>query len=304
MNPTLSHAFEDIISKPRLNSYRHYFNVKSIDEAIGLYMWNCELSACFSALLSFFEIALRNKVHHAMSQFYDNSSSSHWYDTISGSLKQDTIRKINEIRNDKRGRPRRPAPRPDEIVSRVSFGFWPGVLSVIDLRYADQIFPNIFPSHPLNVNPHDWKVAAKKTNALAFIYELNSFRNRIAHHEPLWKFAAIKDTSINPPIVIAHPSNNLSDTLNRFTRLLTLLDEAMGAMSQDFHMDLLQSSWRQKLDYLLSDRGVTRYKTLKHSPSHHFLTPSEFRRQFRTIVKKNKPVRIGKSNMKGVFTPE
>jgi hypothetical protein len=307
MHPTLSQAFEDIISKPRLNSYRCYFNAQSTEEAIGLYMWNNELSACFSALLSFFEIALRNNVHRAMSQFYGKSNSYHWYDKISGSLKPDTNRKISEIRYyTKKGKQhmRMPAPGPDEIVSRVTFGFWPRVLSVIDKRYSDQIFPNIFPFHPLNINPHDWNVAAKKNSALEFIYELNDFRNRIAHHEPLWKFAAIKDTSNRTPIVIVPASNNIRDSLDRFTRLLNLFDDAIRAMNQDFHTDLLQSSWRKKLDYLLSNRGITRYKDLKHCPAHHHLTPTKFRRKFRLIVKENKPVRVGNSNMKGLFIPE
>lgn len=304
MQPALLHTFEDIISKPRLNSYKHYFNTKSTDEAIGLYMWNCELSSCFSTLFSFFEIALRNNTHNAMSQFYGRSNSYHWYDKAP--LKPEAIKKIDEIRY-VGYRPRTlrsPPPSPDEIVSRVTFGFWPMVFSSIDRRYAGQILPKIFPFHPLNINPLDWNNKAKNKRALAFIYELKDFRNRIAHHEPLWKFAAIKDTSGASPVVIFPASNNLIDSLNRFARLLNFFDDAMRSMNQDFYTDILQSSWRRKLDYLLSDRGVARYKAFKHCPAHHFLTPTVFRKQFKRIVKENKPVYVKKSNMKGVFIPE
>jgi len=307
MRPALAHVFEHVISKPRLDSYKGYFRTKSVEEAIGLYMWNSELSACFSVLLSFFEIALRNNVHRTMSQFYTQgvSSSHHWYDRMT--LKPGTVRNIENVRYvgpPNKQKLRKPAPSPDEIVSRVSFGFWPGVLGTLDPRFANQLFPGIFPHHPLNANPLDWKVDGTRKNALAFIYELNDFRNRIAHREPLWKFAAIKNTSVKPPIVILPASNNYADSIARLQRLLGLFDAAMGAINQDFHADLLQSSWRLRLDYLLTVRGFARYKSLKHSPATNTLTPTEFRRTFSLIVKGNQPVRIRRTNLRGVFIPE
>lgn len=309
MRPALTPVFEHVISKPRLDSYRGYFHTTSVDEAIGLYMWNSELSSCFGALLSFFEIALRNNVHRAMSQFYTRgaSSSDHWYDRISASLKASTVSKITEVRQEgpRHARTfRNPAPSPDEIVSRVTFGFWPGVIGTLDPRFADQLFPNIFPHHSLNANPLDWKIRTTRKAALAFIYELNDFRNRLAHHEPLWKFAAIKDTSVSPPVVVVPASNSYSDSSTRFQRLLGHFDSAMEAMNRDFHADLMQSSWRLKLNYLLSDRGFARYRSLKHCPQPSSLTPAEFRRSFRLVVKGNQPVYVKRSNAGGLFIPD
>ncbi|MDP1666134.1 MAG: Abi family protein [Methylobacter sp.] len=299
MRPTTITVFEEVISKPRLNSYKQYFSV-STDEAIGLYMWNCELSACFSALLSFFEIALRNNAHYTLSQFHGSCNSYHWYDKIQSSLKPNAIKMINDVRyKGPSKKQRQPIPGPDEIVSRVSFGFWPSVLGVIDLRFANHILPNIFPFHPLNINPKDWCIATEKRKALEFIYELNDFRNRLAHHEPLWKFAAINST-----IVAVPASNNQAESLARFSRLLALYDDAMSALNQDFHADILQSSWRQKLNYLLSTRGIARYKALKHCPDRHSLTPTEFRRKLSFISKENRPVRVENTKMKGLFIPE
>lgn len=309
MRPTLTHVFEHVISKPRLDSYKGYFHTKSVDEAIGLYVWNSELSVCFSSLFSFFEITLRNNVHRAMSHFYTRgaSISDHWYDRIWQSLKPDTVKKIDDVRYQgprNRRTLRNPPPSPDEIVSRVSFGFWPGVLSVIDGRYANQIFPVIFSNHPLNANLPGWQVSGTRKNALAFIYEFNSFRNRLAHHEPLWKFPAIIDTSVNPPSVIVPASLNHADSIARFQRLLGLFDEAMGAMNQDFHADLQGSSWRLKIDHLLSARGFARYKALKHHPAPVLLTPAKFRRDFSLIGKRNQPVLVKNAKARGLFIPE
>ncbi len=242
MRPT-HNIFENVISKPRLDSYKRYFKTKDVDEAIGLYMWNCELSACFSVLLSFFEIALRNNVHREMSLFRSSSKSNnhntvnsfHWYDKYPYlKYETDEVRKKIASFN----------PKPDEIVSRLSFGFWIVALGKIESWKLSDIFP----FHPLSSNSTNWKDKEKRKAALESFEELKNFRNRVAHHEPLWRFPAIKDTSVKPAIIKIPKSNNLEESLYRFARLLKFLDDAMEAMSPDFHADMLQSTWRKKLD--------------------------------------------------------
>jgi len=66
MLPADLSIFEQTISKARLNSYRSYFNA-DLREAVGLYMWNAEISSCMRVLLSYFEIALRNSIHRELS---------------------------------------------------------------------------------------------------------------------------------------------------------------------------------------------------------------------------------------------
>ncbi len=144
-----------------------YFRTTSVEESIGLYMWNIVLSACFNALLSNFEIVLRNNIHRAMSvQYCSGVASGHWYDlSIKAQLKPETLNKIDDVRYTGRGRKRvlrTPTPNPDEIVSRVSFGFWPSVLKAIPQPHAHAVFPSIFPSHVLSTTPADWGDAAKR----------------------------------------------------------------------------------------------------------------------------------------------
>ena len=309
MRPQNPLVFEQIMSKPRLDSYKGYFHA-STKEAVGLYMWNCQLSAYLSTLLSYFEVALRNRVHWSMSSFYsrETSQSIHWYDTIRGQLKPETQKAIDKIRTIRGPRGalthRTPAPSPDEIVSRVTFGFWPAILAVIDQRYADQLLPGIFPSHSLNTNPRRWTVGATRKNALAFIYELNEIRNRIAHHEPLWKFSAIKDTSANPARVITAASTNQAESIARFRRLLALLDANLSAVNKDLCQDLSTSGWRLELNFLLTSKGIERYKSLRHVPKKTFMSPAELHRQFSLVGKGNQPVNIGsRLRFAGVFIP-
>lgn len=84
MHTSSAARFERVVSSPRLDSYRRFFKATTIDEAIGLYLWNGEVSACFASHIAYFEIALRNSVHRAMSCFYSRGqhASCHWYDLI------------------------------------------------------------------------------------------------------------------------------------------------------------------------------------------------------------------------------
>lgn len=308
MRPSSVTVFEHAISRPRLDSYQRYFRTRNLTEAIGLYQWNAELSACFSTLLAFLEITLRNNVHRTMSLFHSHGTrvSDHWYDRIRSSLKPSLAAKIDDVRlagPPHARRPRCPAPSPDEIISRVSFGFWAGVLSCIDRRYADQLLPGIFPHHPLNARSADWAGNANRKQALAFIHEVNAFRNRMAHHEPLWKFGAIKDTSSCPAVMVIPASRHLADSLARFHRLLRQFDATMEALNREFHIDLLRSGWRRRLDGLLTLRAVARYRDFRHCPGGRALSPARLCRAFRRIVVADQPVRLYRARAQRVFIP-
>lgn len=299
MIPSVPHGFEQTISKPRLDSYRGYFRV-SLSEAIGLYMWNTEVASKLGVLLSYFEIALRNNIHKTMSSFYSHGgqTSCHWYDTIAGQLKPTTRDKIAVVRAKSRH------PSPDEIVSRVTFGFWPAILSSLDRRYQHQLLAGIFPNHPLSAMPQSWAVQANRVSSLAYIYEINDLRNRLAHHEPLWKFTAIKDTSTNPARIVVPATQSQADTLARFQRLMVLFDGGVAALNQDLQKDLAASSWRQDLTFLLSERGIDRYRKLQHVPGPTVLSLKEFKAQFGVLTKRNQPVRISKAKHAGIFRPD
>lgn len=273
-------------------------------------MWNSAVSVCLGTIISYYEIALRNRLHHAMSVFYSNggASSTHWYDHIRSQLKLETQRSIDKIRS-ARGPGgiavlRNPAPSPDEVVSRLTFGFWPAILAVIDRRYGGQIFPMVFPHHPLNATPTAWNNKASRKQATDYIYEINFIRNRVAHHEPVWKFPAVMDTSNSPPSVVTSESLNERDSIARFKSFLSKLDAGTSSLSVDLARDLLQSSWRAQLNFLLTDRGINRYRALRHVPRGEVLTPADLHRKYSLVGKGNQPVQIGgRSQYSGLFIP-
>ncbi len=301
MQPSSPAHFELLISKPRLGSYRGYFQA-TLPEAVGLYMWNCELSACFGSLLSILEVVLRNSIHRAMSQEIGGLDSAHWYDSRRANLTPYYLGKIAEIRA------KRPGASPGEIVSGLNFGFWPAAMKLIGA--PGRVIPQIFPHHQLTASPNGWSSAADRKKMLAFMHEVNTFRNRLAHHEPLWKFGALPDLSApqprrgQPPVLLFSDSLNLADSLVRLNRMVDHLDTAFSSIDVTFHNEIVESSWRRKLDFLLSIRGVERYRTLRHVPSRGHRTPAEFRDSFSLLVRSNRPQYVMNSKGGGLFTPD
>lgn len=301
MRPIQAAAFELAIAKPRLDSYRGYFHA-SLEEAIGLYMWNMELSSCLSALLCHFEITLRNNVHRSMSQFYSRgtASSINWYDQIAHQLTPALRDKLSDVRRRHRGGA--PGPGPDEMVSRLTFGFWPGVIGRIDRRYVDQLLPSIFPHHALNTNPAQWRAGPSRLAALAYLNEFNTMRNRLAHHEPVWKFAPVQDPATSPTHRLPG-TVDLPTSLARFRRLLAQYDVGINSLNRDLALDIATSSWRQRMNFLLSGRGVERYRQGKHVPAAP-ISPATFRRSFDHLIRNNQIVVIaGGVKYRGIFTP-
>lgn len=270
-----------------------------------MYMWNCELSKYFGILLSYFELCLRNRIHTAMAAHYVGNvgAQAHWWDIVSSQLGVRTMRKVNAVRQND-GAPVMPAPSADEVVSRVSFGFWTAVLDRVDSKKAHIIMPAIFPHHRLNRTPYDWRSPAVKKQAVDFVKEINDFRNRLAHHEPLWKFPSVVVHRYGAPTTVVTASTDRGSSLYRLKRILDIYDDAMAMMTMSLSADLRRSTWRMALDFLLSDRGIHRYEKGKYVPCLAVTAPRDFVRRFSLISKQNAPCRVGRSGCSGLFIPD
>lgn len=299
-----SQLFERVISKPRLDSYRGYWKVDA-DTAIGLYIWNGEVCGELSKLLSYLEIALRNSIHCELSLNASRgaSSSCHWWVIHAGSLKAEAKNQIRRVREN--------APQavlsPDEIVSRLTFGFWPKILAWVSKQFPTLLF-KILPDHPLSRHgalPNWFDRQARHAVCLELL-EFSDARNRMAHHEPLWKFSDIVDTSPAAPapaVLICSRSVDEPSTFARFARLLALLDRTVHALSPALQASLVASSWRVRLDFLLSPRGVQRYKDGRHVAEPQAMSSNALRQQLASVMQRNRPVRLCDHGGEGMFIP-
>lgn|GEM_PF-784528 len=186
------------LSRARLSNYRTFFGVDEDRAAYGLYCWNDAISAALSRALGFTEVALRNQFHTALSARYGvgGTISRDWYAHLRLNPKStDLIRKITDERRRLSGVyqlvPRSPAPSPDDVVSKLSFGFWPHVLDISHdcahrpLDWAEML-TEIMPGHRNN-SVGFWNRPKNRDMLFARIDFCKDLRNRIAHLEPVWK---------------------------------------------------------------------------------------------------------------------
>ena len=170
--------FEKILSPVRLSRYLHACGDDK-NKALKLYRLNIKLSQEFYALLSLFEVTLRNAVNeHYITHFKDcewlknqclrkGFLNNHLFKSghYKSKLKIDNaIRELGINYNN------------DRLVASLSFGFWVNLFAPIQFRLTGQNLHKIFTKRPNGSQP---KLIYKDLNLIL------TFRNRVAHHEPI-----------------------------------------------------------------------------------------------------------------------
>ncbi|MET3889032.1 hypothetical protein ABIE41_000108 [Bosea sp. OAE506] len=151
--------------------------------AVALYIWNAKIGASFHIPIQAAEVALRNRVNHALvSEF----GAEWWRETRYLNLAdRERERDLETVKS----RLVRKGIRleTDQIVAGLSFGFWVGMLH---RRYN----PPIWGARLRATFPH-LPTAENRESLFRRCGEIAGLRNRISHHEPLIKLDAMKQHS-------------------------------------------------------------------------------------------------------------
>ena len=166
------------LSIQRLEAYR--LRGDSELDLLTRYHWNLYLSEALYPTLQNVEIALRNRLHNALCKRY--SSYWMWNDPpLSRADDQEQIvnAEANLLAN------RKPAD-PPRMVAELTFGFWTRLL---DRRFERVLWPyilnDVFPYLPATVRRRDFVSARFEA--------IRRLRNRVSHHEPIWKLNLIDE---------------------------------------------------------------------------------------------------------------
>lgn len=167
--PEINSALEGSISTERLGKYLHEAN-GNLDLSIGLYERNMLLSESFYVPLQCLEVCLRNKVHAQMSQVYGGS----WLlDHTAAPLVDHSRSMINDALDE--------IPPEDvtsgKVVAELKFAFWVGLVSK---GYDNTIWRSAAYRAFIARGGQKRSVVHGRLNAI------RRFRNRIAHHEPIF----------------------------------------------------------------------------------------------------------------------
>lgn len=204
-----------MISSPRLSTYGQIVKKQSPERLIGAYIWNKRVSTSIYPIMQCLEITLRNALNEAAKSHYNGNS-----DWMQVAVKNGGNRKfLSELASDpsltnryyrKSAGFKKSAGKTawisnhenllknadkalaragklvtsDAQVAELMLGFWVGMFEDAYEDYADPKkghWPHIETAVFSNT-----QTPCRKT-AHAYLIELKQLRNRISHHEPIWK---------------------------------------------------------------------------------------------------------------------
>lgn len=174
------HIVQQRLSPARLAPYLATAN-RDLDQGLALYLWNTQMSAALFEGLQHAEVVLRNALSDQLAILRQNAGHPDgkwfWHDTDPWfnpwwqpemlRLLKDACRKL-----EKRQRPLTTG----GIVAELSFGFWRYLLTS---HYVSSLWtPALRHAFPKGLDRDD---------ARKLVEEINLLRNRIAHHEPIYR---------------------------------------------------------------------------------------------------------------------
>ena len=165
----------DVISVPRFASYLQASG-NSREAALELYRWNLEVSAAFMGPLHLCEIAVRNGIANAIDAVH--GSDWPWTEGFIRSLPEgqgyNAKRDLQECAQRRR--------TAGQVIVDLKFIFWERMLAS---RFRRSIwrhhFPTVFPGYDTTLSINDARAACRDD-----LEHVRLFRNRIAHHEPVF----------------------------------------------------------------------------------------------------------------------
>lgn len=192
---TTLQAIKNTLSEARIETYEAATGVEGDDIAtLELYAWNAQVSGALLAPLHICEVVMRNAVSYVLEEQYGNRWP--WSPGFERSL-PDPEAGYSQRKDLQHAR--RNSHTTGKLIPELKFVFWQKMFTQRhDMRlwnsHLMHIFPNIDQSKPIN------QLRKEIYDELEHIREL---RNRIAHHEPVFK-------------------RNLTDDFSRIVNLIEL----------------------------------------------------------------------------------
>ncbi len=264
------------LSRARLSSYQSFFTALTDREVFGLYCWNESISQCVSRALAFAEVVMRNQLHGALSRRYGRNgcpTSRDWYLHLClTKASEEAVKKLTHERCRVAGRwqlvARTPMPWPDDVISKLTFGFWSHLLDSSEDDTGTPIdWPSILvealPGHRYKSKTY-WASRKHRDRLFARLDYCNSLRNRIAHLEPIWKAGPLLEED-RPrrhralEIVQVSPSNP-SEAIARLNLSYDRIMEMMRWFSPEMYSTYLISESHHRFKTLNTSAGLDAYR--------------------------------------------
>lgn len=182
-----AHALQATLSHERFRTYLTASD-GDIECAIRLYTWNTAVSAAFYGPLQALEIAVRNAMQFELAVKYGEN----WYDNADTGLDRRALQQIERTKADLVRK--RYDVDPPHVIAGLSFGFWVTLLSRGGrLQSGRRANYDMTLWRPALYKAFPHAKSLSRSGAHKPLDYLRTFRNRIAHHEPVFQRHLDKD---------------------------------------------------------------------------------------------------------------
>ncbi len=206
----------DLISNNRLDSYAPVLKTKNRAESLRAYYWNKALAASLYPAIQCLEVTLRNAIDRAIKNNPPQQNmyavNDWWFKNLAiyignkkfpaadrfhsnGSIKKFTWEEQQITKVTKGFINKNVSYNSSKIIAGLDFGFWTNLLSTsyVDTGSSTLLWPNlladVFPNAPATIQLADIRSKMDR---------VREFRNRISHHEPVWKFYYLHPGTLKP----------------------------------------------------------------------------------------------------------
>lgn len=157
-----------------------------LHRALALYVWNARLGEAFHTPIQAVEVGLRNRICVALAKEFGAAWwSSDRFLALLDAMDKRRIADLEQVR--RRLQKRQVAVATGQIVAGLSFGFW---VALLQKRYNPALWSQhlrlAFPHLPAERSRADLADRARR---------IADLRNRISHHEPIFRNDVSKDFS-------------------------------------------------------------------------------------------------------------
>ncbi len=218
-------SIEMAASSRRFDPYRSPAS-QSDAEALGLYAWNIALCESLYPALNCLEISIRNSVHRAASRKFGVAD---WFRRC---LSDNELKTLEGV--EKRLMDNSKNTDADNIVANLSLGFW---LALFRPRYEQALWPRLLKA----VFPHCPRTSRTRKNICERLDKVHRLRNRVFHHEPIWRVPDLPERHR----LILETIGWISPAMLAMTRLLDRFDSVYtgGAQCYAAELDSVEQNW-------------------------------------------------------------
>jgi len=196
--------FENIFSAERMNRYLDAAR-QNTRKAVSLYRGNVHVAQEMFAVVSCFEVALRNRIDQLMRErfgedwlrdavmpggIFDNNKTKETQRIVTKVYKELTREGLYTH---------------SHLLSNMEFGVWKYMFSAPQYKAAGKMLLSIFPNKPKSTK----EVQYNNSYIFNELDKINMLRNRIAHHEPIC-------------FVTGHSEVNMTYLLERYQKVMNM----------------------------------------------------------------------------------